>query len=253
MTSIIPEGEKELQFLSQLAKTTDRRQFLRWSGVTLAVVAVGCSSDTSVAPTAAPAAGAATGAAAGTTAAVDPVKLGTGDVLALDLALALEQLEAAFYTKVESAFYAGATAAEMAILRDIAKHERIHRDFLFAALGAAAIPPLEVTFASVDFTSRTSVLTTARTFEDLGVSAYNGAGKYLKNPDFLVTAGKIVSVEARHAAVIRDLLQPKTAYFAGDDVVDPNGLDVVRAPAAVAALAAPFIVTPIDVSTLPSS
>jgi hypothetical protein len=251
MTSIIPEGEKELQFLSQLAKTTDRRQFLRWSGVTLAVVAVGCSSDTSVAPNATPTAGAAAGAAGA--AAAEPVNLGTGDVLVLNFALALEQLEAAFYTKVESAFYAGATAAEMAILRDIAKHERVHRDFLFAALGAAAIPPLEVTFASVDFTSRTSVLTTARIFEDLGVSAYNGAGKYLMNPDFLVTAGKIVSVEARHAAVIRDLLQPKTAYFAGDDVVDPNGLDVVRTPAAVAALAAPFIVTPIDVSTLPSS
>ena len=52
----------------------------------------------------------------------------------------------------------------------------------------------------------TYVLTTARTFEDLGVSAYNGAGQLLALSPFLNHAGKIVSVEARHAATIRNLL-----------------------------------------------
>lgn len=58
-------------------------------------------------------------------------------------------------------------------------------------------------------------------------------------------AGKIVSVEARHASVIRDLLMPKSAAegFARDDVINDQGLDVSRTPAEVQAAADPFIVT----------
>ena len=33
-----------------------------------------------------------------------------------------------------------------------------------------------------------------------------GAAQFLRNPDYLVVAGKIVSVEARHASAIRDVL-----------------------------------------------
>ena len=51
----------------------------------------------------------------------------------------------------------------------------------------------------MDFNSRDSVLKTARTFEDLGVAAYNGAGQLLERGEYLLLAGKIVSVEARHA------------------------------------------------------
>ncbi|MNY77885.1 hypothetical protein D3C86_2179350 [compost metagenome] len=48
-------------------------------------------------------------------------------------------------------------------------------------------------------------------------------------------AGKIVSVEARHAAVIRDLINPKSADFAGDDIIDLNGMDKAVAPADILA------------------
>ena len=58
------------------------------------------------------------------------------------------------------------------------------------------------------------MLGTARAFEDLGVSAYNGAGRFIKSADYLLIAGKVVSVEARHAAVIRALLAPGTDSFA---------------------------------------
>ena len=109
------------------------------------------------------------------------------------------------------------------------------------ALGDKAIGDLKVDFSAVDFSSRKSVLTTAQTFEDLGVSAYNGAGRLLKNSDYLLAAGKIVSVEARHAATIRDLLHPLSSAFAGSDVVDGNGLDKMRPPAAVLKAAKPFI------------
>jgi len=49
-------------------------------------------------------------------------------------------------------------------------------------------------------------LSYAKAFEDLGVAAYNGAGYLIKSADYLTLAGKIVSVEARHAALIRLLL-----------------------------------------------
>ncbi|MBA2401629.1 MAG: ferritin-like domain-containing protein [Bradyrhizobium sp.] len=39
----------------------------------------------------------------------------------------------------------------------------------------------------MNFADRISVLTTARTFEDTGVSAYNGAGQLLVDPKHLTT------------------------------------------------------------------
>ena len=228
------EGGDELHFLDQLARTTGRRTFLQWSGMTMAVVALGCSDDDDNGP------GPST-----------EVNLGTGDTGILNYAYALEQLEAAFYTAVTASFYTGATAGEQSILNDIKNHEVIHRDFLKAALGTAAIADLEVDFTSVDLTSRASVLGAAKTFEDLGVSAYNGAGKLLTTPANLVNAGRIVSVEARHAAAIRDLLQANT--FAASDVVDANGLDQVRTPTEVLTAADAYVTTTINASGLPTT
>jgi hypothetical protein len=181
----------------------------------------------------------------------DAVDLGSGDVGILNYAYALEQLEAAFYMKVVSSYYDGATEKERKYLNDIAAHEIAHREFFKNALGNKAIGALQVDFSSVDFKSRTSVLGTAKAFEDLGVSAYNGAGELLQSAANLLIAGKIVSVEARHAAAIRDLI--KYGDFAGDDVVDPMGLDVVRTPPEVLAIASKYIVTKINASNLPTS
>lgn len=176
--------------------------------------------------------------------------LGAGDIGILNYAYALEQLEAAFYSKVIETPYSDISEAETALLTDIRDHEIAHRDFLKTALAADAIPDLEVDFSAVDFGDRTSVLTTAQTFEDIGVSAYNGAGQLLTNPEYLLAAGRIVSVEARHSAAIRNLVSPDSVAFAGPDVVDENGLDVVRAPADVLALADPFIVTEVTAMNL---
>jgi hypothetical protein len=176
--------------------------------------------------------------------------LGSGDVGVLNYAYALEQLEAAFYTMVIDSPYSGMSDDEKSLLTDIRDHEVEHRDFLKTALADGAIGDLEVDFSAVDFTSRDSVLGTAKVFEDLGVAAYNGAGKLIENPDYLLAAGKIVSVEARHAAAIRDLLQPNSVAFAGDDVVDENGLDRAMEPADVLAAADPFIKTEVTASAL---
>ncbi len=76
--------------------------------------------------------------------------------------------------------------------------------------------------------------------------AYNGAGQLIKNVDYLAAAGSIVSVEARHAAAIQELLSGASAKAAGDGHVDSNGLDAALSPAEVLPKAAPFIKTPVN-------
>lgn len=165
--------------------------------------------------------------------------LGKGDFGILNYAYVLEQLEAAFYTRVvENGFFSGANAEERLILEDLYKHEVIHREFFKAVLtslrpSTEVLPDLEFDFSSIDFDSRDSVLSTARLLEDTGVAAYNGAGALLQNPTYLLLAGKIVSVEARHASAIRSIYLNDDTAFAGDDVIDNNGLDLALDPQSI--------------------
>lgn len=179
------------------------------------------------------------------------VNLGSGDIGILNYAYALEQLEAAFYINVIASPYANITADETLRLTEIRDHEIAHREFFKNALGAQAIAGLAVNFTSINFASRDSVLATAKAFEDLGVSAYNGAGKLITNPDYLVLAGKIVSVEARHAAYIRDIIS--NGSFADSSIIDMNGLDKSRTPPEVLAIAGTYVSTRINASNLPTS
>ena len=179
----------------------------------------------------------------------DGVNLGSGDVGILNYAYALEQLEAAFYIQVIATPFSGITATERIFLTDIRDHEIAHREFFKNALGGNAIPALEVDFSTINFSSRDSVLGTAKAFEDLGVSAYDGAGYLIKDANYLLLAGKIVSVEARHAATLRELISPNT--FLGDSV-DANSVNVARTPAEVLTIAGPYIKTKINASNLPT-
>ena len=166
----------------------------------------------------------------------------------LNYAYALEQLEAAFYTAVVASpsFASTFTAPEQRLLRDLRDHEVIHREFLRTALGANAITTLTFNLSGVNLGSRLSVLNAARDFEDLGVAAYNGAGRYLSDPGLLTIAGKIVSVEARHASAIRDLLQPRSGNFA------PQAFDPALSPAQVLGVAAPFVRNQITLTNVPA-
>lgn len=170
--------------------------------------------------------------------------LGGGDLGILTYAYALEQLEADFYTKVVNGNTFGSifSAEERTVLEDLYKHEVIHREFFRAALTGALndparlLPDLSFSYDSISFGNRMQVLTTARALEDTGVAAYNGAGRFIENADYLLIAGKIVSVEARHASAIRDLIQPNSAYFAGDDmdgVNASNGLGRADKPSVI--------------------
>ncbi|MCY7421038.1 MAG: ferritin-like domain-containing protein [Chitinophagaceae bacterium] len=175
--------------------------------------------------------------------------LGSGDTGILNYAYALEQLEAAFYIQVITTPYSGITAEETIFLKDIRDHEIVHREFFKNALGGSAIPGLEVDFSSINFSSRASVLGTAMAFEDLGVSAYDGAGYLFKDANYLLLAGKIVSVEARHAALIRELVSANS--FLGNQV-DASSVNISRTPAEVLAIAGTYIKTKINASNLPT-
>jgi len=209
-----------------------RRSFLRYAGVGVAsaglLATAACHKDHAVAISGA-------------------IDIGSGDIGILNYAYALEQLEAAFYTQVIATPYSGISVTEKTMLTSIRDHEICHRNFFKAALAANAIVALTPDFSSIDFTSRTSVLGAAKAFEDTGVMAYDGAGYLIKNAAYLTLAGKIVSVEARHAAYIRDLITPGS--FAGSDVIATNGLNNSLTIAQVLAIANTYLKTKVSASS----
>ena len=184
------------------------------------------------------------------------VSVGTGDVGVLNYAYALEQLEAAFYTQVRSGSYytsLASNSAEKQIFNDLYYHEVIHRDFLKAAITAAGATPLKdltVDFSNVSFNSRSAVLSAAKSFEDLGSAAYIGVARFLTSPAYLLIASKIASVEARHAALIRDLVFE--GDFVGSDIISTSSLEIAKLPSAVAPVVNAYLAigSQLDVSGL---
>jgi hypothetical protein len=175
----------------------------------------------------------------------------------LNYAYALEQLEAAFYTAaLTSPGFAALSVAEKEVLSDLQKHEVIHREFFKQVLGSEKIPEIAFNATTVGTltASRDALLRSSQLLEDTGVAAYNGAGKYLTNAANLLVAGKIVSVEARHAAAIRDIRDTTGRLFAGDDVVDANGLDVKAEPSSVLAsvVSLNVVTSPLSIGTPPA-
>lgn len=179
------------------------------------------------------------------------INLGSGDVGVLNLAYAIEQLQSAFYTQAVVKPYVSINQQELNYLIEIHHHELAHREFFRKLLSAGAIKDITPDFSNVDFTKRTSVLDTARIFKDISISAYNGMAKLLSNDVFLEVTAKISSVEARHAALIRDLI--KMGSFADPDAVDSDGLDHVRDPKDVLLLANAYIKDRLNYTNLPTS
>jgi hypothetical protein len=123
------------------------------------------------------------------------------DVRVLNFVLLLEQVKAAFYAE---AVRLGRLTGELReFARTVSVHESEHLQFIHGALRGKARPAPTLDFGSA--TSRDNAFTAAAiTLEDLSVAAYNGqAGNLTKGA--LRAAARIVSVEARHAAWIRDI------------------------------------------------
>jgi hypothetical protein len=188
----------------------------------------------------------------------------------LNFALNLEYLEAEFYQRAVTGN--GLTAADLtgvgnqgsvvggsavpfsssAIAQyaaEIAADELAHVRFLRAALGSKAVaePSIDLfnsfnTAASAaglgdsfnPFSSDLTFLLGAYIFEDVGVTAYNGAAPLIRHKAYLAAAASILGVEAYHAATVRTLLLqmgqgPATAAIsalraAASDAADDQGV-----------------------------
>jgi rubrerythrin len=126
-----------------------------------------------------------------------------GDLDILNFALTLEFLEAAFYEQAISELKPSGELGSL--VETISSDENEHVDALSATisdLGGEPVKAPDVDFGGA-FGSEDAFLELAQTFEDTGVSAYNGAAPSLESKELLATAGAIVQVEARHAAAIR--------------------------------------------------
>jgi rubrerythrin len=137
------------------------------------------------------------------------------DARVLNLVLAVEYTEAAFYAE---ALERGALSGDLEdFARTVAQHEKEHVAFLEQALGAGADSK-----PRHDFGDRTkdakAFAAAAVKLEDLAVATYNGQAVNLTSGS-LKAAARIVSVEARHAAWIRSIVGDVPATEAVDPAI----------------------------------
>jgi hypothetical protein len=212
------------RLLKQVDKAVSRRGFLAAAGATAAgTLVAGCGHST-FPPT--------------TTIATNPfTNANFTDADFLNFALNLEYLEAEFYLRAATgnglttadtgnstslttggSQVTGATPLQMQFMYEIAQNELDHVRFLRSALGSAAVsaPAIDLvksfnalaTAAGLGstfnpFSSYNNFLIGAFIFEDVGVTAYHGAIRFLTSSAHVTAAAQIQAVEAYHAASIR--------------------------------------------------
>ena len=138
---------------------------------------------------------------------------GGSDVDILNFALTLEYLESTFYAEAKKR---AKPSGELKSLVDlIASDEQQHVEALTATIKKLGGKPVAEPKFDFPYSGTAGFLKLAQTFEDTGVSAYNGAAPMIKSKEVLAAAGGIVQVEARHAAAIRlqNKAEPAPAAF----------------------------------------
>jgi Ferritin-like domain len=134
------------------------------------------------------------------------------DARILNFALQLEYVQAGFY---DEALRSAGLTGEMHEFAHVARaHERAHVAFLRRHLGDRARPAPALRFGDATRDPH-RFAAAAVTLEDLAVLAYNGQATNLTRPA-LAAAAEIVSVEARHAAWVRDIVGKLPAPRAQD-------------------------------------
>ena len=129
-----------------------------------------------------------------------------------NFALELEYVKAAFYREAAER---GALDDELLRLaRVVGDHEEAHVGFLRRMLGAAAREEPSFDFGDAT-TNPDRFLRSAFLLEETTVSAYIGQGANLTKRR-VASFGELTSVEARHAAWVRDLLGKNDAPLVAD-------------------------------------
>jgi len=164
------------------------------------------------------------------------------DILVLQFADVLEQLETKFYSQALSKFQpsdfqnAGFTSAQIPsqIFTGIQNDEATHDSFLqtaLAAVGAQPISNCSFDFSSV-LTDVSTMVANARVVENVGVGAYLGGATLISDPVILDAAGSILTVEARHQTIL-NVLSLGSAI--------PQSFDIPLSPPEVLAIAGGFV------------
>ena len=139
---------------------------------------------------------------------------GKGDIGILNYALTLEYLEAGFYNEAakKGSFKDGATND---FLKAVVKDENAHVKILKGLLGKKAVKSPKFDFGKTTSDEKLFVAT-AFALENVGVGAYSGQAFNVKDPAVLAGALSIVTIEARHAGLIGQILK-------GSKGIAPNG------------------------------
>lgn len=151
------------------------------------------------------------------------------DVAILNYALTLEYLETEFYKQARAK--AGLKGETARFAKVVYGHEAAHVKALKSVLGSAAVASPSFDFGATVM-SQKAFQPTAMAVEDLGVSAYAAQGPRLKQVAVIQAALSIHSVEARHAAWMRNILGKNPA---------PNAFDPARNMNQVLKIAGGFI------------
>ena len=139
--------------------------------------------------------------------------LSPSDVDILNYALVLEYLQATFYTEAERSGALHGKTARAA--RVVGATERAHVKAFLDLLKSKAVKRPTFDFGGTTEQQR-PFLKTAVALEDLAVAAYKGQAPRLKSNAVLAAAVGIHSVEARHAAWMRQLFGITPAVNAFD-------------------------------------
>jgi hypothetical protein len=171
-------------------READRRDFLRWAGL----VGVGTAFVASGALTGMSSAGAA------------PAASTKGDLGILNYALTLEYLEYNFYAMgLSKGLLKG---RDLELVSPIRSHEQAHVQAVMATvkkLNGTPVSKPKLKFPAKTFSSADNFLATAVTFEELGITAYQGQVTHIKSAAVLQAAATIAGVESRHAAILEHL------------------------------------------------
>jgi len=154
------------------------------------------------------------------------------DNTVLNYALTLELLEKTFYKQnlrkfTQATFVsAGYTATDYSYFKLILAHEKAHVSALTSLLKARGATPVSKCTYNFNVSTISDFVMLAKTLENTGTQAYDGAVDKITDRTLLAAAATIATVEARHAGWL-NLLNNQVPF--------PDSFEPAQQPAQVAA------------------